>query len=217
MISDDNYKALVIAHKYHIDTKGALMLMRHIVLHGLQPTGVILTHSFARQLRSVGKSGASRPPGPSRSPDSPGRDRARLAAPSPRSLRPAAPGGDVQVWPPGRRHRDPRGTRSPPSGPTGSAIAGQIPRSPHMSAWWPLSADQLVLHTASDRVDRALERPERRISRAARQPRRHCPRQRAWTRPPKPEWRYPDWRHHGERRRVKLSTAEPVKATRLAT
>jgi hypothetical protein len=32
-----------------------------------------------------------------------------------------------------------------------------------MGAWWPLSADQLVLHTASDRVDRALERPERRI------------------------------------------------------
>jgi hypothetical protein len=53
--------------------------------------------------------------------------------------------------------------------------------------------------------------------RAARRPVRHCPQRRAWTRPPKPGWRYPDWRHHGERRRVKLSTAEPVKAARLAT
>jgi hypothetical protein len=62
MISDSNYEALMIAHKYYIGTKATLMLMRHIVLHGLTPTGVILTHSLARQRRPAEKSGASRTP-----------------------------------------------------------------------------------------------------------------------------------------------------------
>jgi hypothetical protein len=40
---------------------------------------------------------------------------------------------------------------------------------------------------------RVPKRADRRISRAARRPGRHCPQRRVWTRPPKPGWRYPDW------------------------